>query len=683
MVTMRGNLAVGAVLLILVGCKGSSLNGDGGGSDAPSQTCGNGIVEGDETCDGNCPTCDDNNACTTDMVGGSAQTCDVTCSRAVLEACVDGDGCCPAGCMFSTDDDCSVSCGDNTIDPNETCDPPGSCPTMCNDGDTCTNDLMTGSSANCNVRCATSDITACSNGDGCCPAACNANNDSDCSASCNNGVIEPPETCDPRASCPTTCNDNNACTTDTTSGSSTTCNVACAHTNITACANGDGCCPGSCTYAMDNDCPPPMTTPLDQRIQTVNITAPGGVKTGDSNYRIWGSQPLNIAPVYTVPYADCGTLVGYTTTASSTNTARVSRLDANDGLVTTHNLGTFVLRGLAVEPDGHFAALLWEPNATANNSKIFVRRYDKTGAQISSTELDNTNAAATNFTIGESRLEYDPPNSRYGAYFHVHGKPGYFADGHEGDALFWVTTAGAATIGWQWGCSHSMSELLRYSPSANITLPVCATDCFPGTTGDMNPNPYALTSVGGIYLNHSERKVRDFDAGCNGSMAAEVGGASPAAAGWKLVFNGHQNAATLGQSSYSTSTMNQDIGFQSIASNKTLSGSIVWLTSTAGVNESNSSIARWQPMGDTTEQYVVGYTSAPTGGTYYLGRINATGGFIEGPLTITTAKWGRRDDPFRTHLNGDIVWAWFDTPGSSTLRFARIVSGGTATCAAL
>jgi hypothetical protein len=143
------------------------------------------------------------------------------------------------------------------------------------------------------------------------------------------------------------------------------------------------------------------------------------------------------------------------------------------------------------------------------------------------------------------------------------------------------------------------------------------------------------------------------------------------------VFNGHQNAATLGQSSYNTTTMNQDIGFVSIANNKT-PGSIVWLTTTAG-NEANSSFARWRPDGDATEQYVVGWSS---GTTFSIGRVSAAGAFLEGPTVLTTAKWGERDDPFRDHGNGDIVWAWFDS-ANTTMRFARLRSGGTATRATL
>jgi hypothetical protein len=489
-------------------------------------------------------------------------------------------------------------------------------------------------------------------------------------------MIEGTETCDPPASCPTVCNDNEACTMNVLSGSAATCDAVCTYPAITTCTTGDGCCPMGCMYADDNDCPPPPPTTLDQRLGTVNVTTPAGVMSGDGNYRIWGSESLGIAPVYTVPFADCGTLVGYTTGSYSMPRARVARLDANDQLVTTYDLGAFILRGLATEGDGHFGALLWDykGNDSAMNQMV-VRRYDKDANQMFSTALDNSQVGPTDFGIGESRLEYGV--GKYSAYYHVHGtNPGYFAYGHEGDQLIHVnSTTGAATNGWTWGCSHSMSELLRFSPAAGITLPVCATDCYPGTSG----SNFSTDSIGGIYLNHNEQKVRDFDAGCNGSVATELGSAAPAAAGWKLVFNGHQNAAVKGQSSYNKATMNQDIGFVSIANNKSV-GTIVWLTNTSAMSEANSSVARWQPSGDMTEQYVVGWTSQSTGGTYSLSRVNASGGFMEGPITITTAKWGRRDDPFRVHLNGDVVWAWFDSAGSTTLKFARLKSGGTATC---
>ncbi len=419
---------------------------------------------------------------------------------------------------------------------------------------------------------------------------------------------------------------------------------------------------------------PPPTATLPERLAVSTVEAPAEVKAGVSNWRIWGRSSLRVAPVFTVPYADCGTLVGYTTGTAGAPRARVARLDASDQLVTTHDLGAYELRGLAAEPDGHFGALLWD--ATPDPPVLHLRRSTAAGAQVSSTALVDPMAAPTDFGIGESRLEFG--GGRYGAYYHVHGIAGSL-DGHEGDQLKWVDAAtGAMTNGWTWGCSHSMSELLRYEPTANRFLPVCVTDCYPGTSG----TPFATTSIGGIYLDRN-RRVLNVNAGCNGSVAGELGGAAPAPApgGWKLVFNAHQAPATTGQSSYDAATMNQDIGFTSIASDLT-PGPVVWLTTTAG-NEQNASIARWQPAGDDAEQYVVGWSERPTP-AYKLAIVSATGTILAAPVDVTgAAAWGERDDPFRTHANGDIVWAWFDAAGATSFRFARLRSGRTATCTPL
>ena len=232
----------------------------GTGSGAPwpgGSKCGDGVLDSGETCDppSSCPQgCDDKNACTKDTLSGDAAKCTAACAYSKITTCAGGDGCCPSGCDSASDSDCSASCGNGTVESGETCDPPSSCPQSCDDDDACTEDLMTGSAANCNVACSHTQIAACAGGDGCCPAGCSANSDSDCSASCGNGTVESGETCDPPSSCPQSCDDGDACTEDSLDGDAASCDAACTSAPITTCKDGDGCCPPGCGAATDSDC---------------------------------------------------------------------------------------------------------------------------------------------------------------------------------------------------------------------------------------------------------------------------------------------------------------------------------------------------------------------------------------------------------------------------------------------
>jgi hypothetical protein len=70
------------------------------------------------------------------------------------------------------------------------------------------------------------------------------------------------------------------------------------------------------------------------------------------------------------------------------------------------------------------------------------------------------------------------------------------------------------------------------------------------------------------------------------------------------------------------------------------------------------------------------------GTAYKMARIDPAGMFLEQPSDVTAkAKWGQRDDPFRAHVNGDIVWAWADAANAMTVKLARLKSGNTAPCA--
>lgn len=430
-------------------------------------------------------------------------------------------------------------------------------------------------------------------------------------------------------------------------------------------ASGDATATASGGDGDEDGTPPPADTPLDERLTVSNITVPEGVEQGDSNWRIWGRGPLHVAPVYSVPLDNCETLVCYTTTSGQALTARVAHISADDTLVDTWTVGAgYECRGLAAEPDGKFAALLFDDAA----DEIHFQHFGADGTPDWKTILVNANNDPTEFGIGDSRAEYG--NGTYGAYYHVHSN-----DGHEGDTLKWADAAsGAETTGWGWGCSHSMSNLLRYNDATTDFMPACVTDCFPGTSGDFGAN-----AIGGVYLNHNQSKVIDVDAGCNGDVAGELGSASPSPAGWHMVFNAHQNPATPGQGSYDPSAMNQDIAFVPIGTDLS-AGSLVWLTDTQGIDEADSSVAYWTPADDDVQQFVVGWSEP--GATaqdyvYKLARVDASGSWLEDPVDVTAqVQWGRRDDPFRRAANGDVVWAWFDEPAATTMHFARLDSGG-------
>ena len=86
----------------------------------------------------------------------------------------DGDG--GLSLDASTGADASL-CGNGMLDPGETCD--GDCPTTCADALACTEDVMVGSAATCDVACEHPG-TGCVGGDGCCSPGCDNLTDTDC-----------------------------------------------------------------------------------------------------------------------------------------------------------------------------------------------------------------------------------------------------------------------------------------------------------------------------------------------------------------------------------------------------------------------------------------------------------------------------------------------------------------------
>jgi hypothetical protein len=83
-----------------------------------SATCGNGTVDGSESCDkaipagqpGACPTsCPATMGCTSYTLIGSASVCTAKCVQMTTTTCsgaLNSDGCCPPGCTLVNDADC-------------------------------------------------------------------------------------------------------------------------------------------------------------------------------------------------------------------------------------------------------------------------------------------------------------------------------------------------------------------------------------------------------------------------------------------------------------------------------------------------------------------------------------------------------------------------------------------------
>lgn len=158
-----------------------------------------------------------------------------------------------------------VHCGDGRITGAEKCDigipegMPGSCPKDCPELAPC-NPRKLNNAGGCQAECVVLQLV-CKGGDGCCPGNCTDKNDSDCSSSCGDGVIQSDngETCESETTMPckmsdADCDDKEVCTVDKLVGSAKNCNAQCTNVKITTAKNDDGCCPPGADKTVDNDC---------------------------------------------------------------------------------------------------------------------------------------------------------------------------------------------------------------------------------------------------------------------------------------------------------------------------------------------------------------------------------------------------------------------------------------------
>lgn len=169
---------------------GDAAVGDNGEDLKPHlAACGNGQVDEAERCDiaiprgqpGACPeVCTGRDGCFKQHLAG--KRCGARCEEVEITETVPDDGCCPAGATTETDNDCSPSCGNGTLEAGETCDPIEKCPSVesCTSSEVCMLARFSGSPDNCTARCEVRPVEECISGDECCPSGCDYAHDHDC-----------------------------------------------------------------------------------------------------------------------------------------------------------------------------------------------------------------------------------------------------------------------------------------------------------------------------------------------------------------------------------------------------------------------------------------------------------------------------------------------------------------------
>jgi hypothetical protein len=362
-------------------------------------------------------------------------------------------------------------------------------------------------------------------------------------------------------------------------------------------------------------------------VTTINLPVPLAGTAG--SWCTWGGCAIG-PRLYHAPLPDGSTLIGWTDGQGHGHITHHATTLINDWLFPNQEI-----RGLVAHEDGRFAVILWQ----ANSQTLWLSQRLADGSESWTTNLNSTIARA-DFWLGDGRLEYG--NGLYAAYFTVKGIAGG-PEGHHGDQLTYVNDSGAIQPGgWNWGCSHSMAQLVTYHPQLDQFAAVCSSDCFPDKS---------------IHWVNASHQIYQADGNCGGLVSAQLGQMAVGNDTWMLVFNAQERPCCTGKGiALATLTADQQSSF-------------VWLTNTAGQTEQDPAIARIG-TGGTAERYLVGWLTN-NDNSYWLGVIDETGHFWYGPDNVTAAGigWGNRDESFRTGADGRISWVQGDAGGSQIRLF--------------
>lgn len=368
---------------------------------------------------------------------------------------------------------------------------------------------------------------------------------------------------------------------------------------------------------------------LKNLVTEISIHLPFPLSNANESWCTWGWCALS-PRLYHEPLSDGQILVGWT---DSSGSGHVITVDSLGNVKQTVNFTDHSVAGLVAHPDGRYAVLLW--NASTNT--MWLSKREANGSEIWKTTV---NGRLTHYDsgVGDSRLTYG--NGLYAAYFAVYGVTGW-VEGHNADQLSYVDDNGSIQPGgWEWGCSHSLAELVAYHPVLKRFLPVCSSDCF---------------SSKGLLIN-SAQVLYPCDGDCAGRVSAQFGQVAMSSTSWKVAFSALNKPCCSGQG----------IGLATIDS--TLNSSFIWLTNTNGNDERDPVLARiGANLG--TDRYLTGWMTT-NNDSYWLAVIDGNGRFLTGPEEVTSQgiSWGNRDDSMRTRPDGRISWVRGE-PFSSTLKW--------------
>lgn len=338
-----------------------------------------------------------------------------------------------------------------------------------------------------------------------------------------------------------------------------------------------------------------------------------------SNWGTWSSRSLG-PRLYHQPRSDGTTLLGWTDQSGNGHVSVIS----GSSLTNLKSFSGRRVKGLVAHDDGSYAVMLWnEATETIVLAKFLANgtaAWPETVLDDSLTEFDDW--------VGDARLGHG--GGYYGAYYSVYGTGSWMA-GHHGDQLRFVTDAGAAAGGgWQWGCSHSMAELITYDADLGGFDVLCSSDAYPSK---------------GLIRNGSTRLIAA-DGNEGGLVSLQLGQMAAGDDEWKAVFNAMDTDCCDGYG----------VGFVRYGG---AAGTVVqWLTATDGSTERDPVMARLpddSPSGE--ERYLVGWKTV-NDSDFHLAIVSGTGAFVEGPESVGSAgiQWGERDDSMRTRSDGSVSW---------------------------